>query len=65
LLKICCLEAGKNINQKGILRPRPNEVGNDIEKFVRDALNSKGLNADSPKGTSGKKKSMGYPDILF
>jgi len=65
LLKQAALNAGKEINKTGILRPRPNEVGNDIEPYVRNALNSLGLNADIPVGPSGHKKAMGYPDILF
>jgi len=44
LLKQAALNAGKEINKTGILRPRPNEVGNDIELYVRKALNSLSLN---------------------
>ena len=65
LLKQSALNAGNKINKTGILRPRPNEVGNDIEPYVRNALNLSGLNADIPVGPSGNKKAMGYPDILF
>jgi hypothetical protein len=65
LLKQAALNAGKEINKTGILRPRPNEVGNDIEKYVRNALNSVGLEADVPVGPSGHKKATGYPDIIF
>ncbi len=65
LLKQSALNAGKKINEKGILRPRPNEVGNDIEPYVKDALNYLGLKADTPSGKSGNKKSTGYPDIIF
>lgn len=65
LLRQSALNAGKEINKTGILRPRPNEVGNDIEPYVSNALNSLGLNADIPVGPSGNKKAMGYPDILF
>lgn len=65
LLKQTALISGKAINKTGILRPRPNEVGNDIEPFVKNALNSLELNADVPTGPSGNKKSTGYPDILF
>ncbi len=65
LLKQTALISGKTINKTGILRPRPNEVGNDIEPFVKSALNSLKLNADVPTGPSGNKKSTGYPDILF
>jgi len=65
LLKKSALNAGREINKTGILRSRPNEVGNDIEPYTRIALNSLGLNASIPAGPSGNKKSMGYPDILF
>lgn len=65
LLKQSALNAGKEINKTGILRPRPNEVGNDIEPYVRNALNLLDLNADIPAWPSGNKKAMGYPDILF
>ncbi|MFN3740596.1 MAG: hypothetical protein ACK4TF_08000 [Thermodesulfovibrionales bacterium] len=65
LLRQAALQTGKAINKTGILRPRPNEVGNDIEPFVRKALNSLNLKADIPIGPRGKKKVPGYPDILF
>lgn len=65
LLKQAALNAGKEINKTGILRSRPNEVGNDIEPYVRNALNLLDINADIPIGPSGHKKSTGYPDILF
>lgn len=65
LLKQSALNAGREINKTGILRTRPNEVGNDIEPYTRSALNSLGLNASIPTGPSGNKKAMGYPDILF
>lgn len=39
LLKNKALKSGKKINKKGIKEKRPNEVGNDIESFVKDALN--------------------------
>ncbi|MCX8055145.1 MAG: hypothetical protein N3A67_05700 [Ignavibacteria bacterium] len=65
LLKQSALIAGKEINKTGILRSRPNEIGNDIELYVRKALNSSGLTADIPESTKGNKKATGYPDILF
>lgn len=65
LLKQASLRAGRAINRTGILRSRPNEVGNDIELFIQSALNSLNLNADVPSGPSGNKKATGYPDILF
>ena len=57
--------AGKNVNKNGIKRSRPNEVGNDMEKFVKDALKEDGIEAYSPKTAQGKGKSTGYPDIEF
>jgi len=65
LLKKAAINAGKEINKSGILRPRPNEVGNDIEPYVRKALKDLRLNADIPTGPSGHKKATGYPDIIF
>lgn len=65
LIKRAAVKAGKEINKTGILRPRPNEVGNDIEPFVRNALVSFGLRAEIPVGSRGRKKATGYPDILF
>lgn len=65
LLKQVAVRAGKEINKSGILGPRPNEVGNDIEPFIKNALNALNLNADVPAGPSGNKKATGYPDILF
>lgn len=65
LLKKAAIDAGREINKGGILRPRPNEVGNDIEPYVKNSLNKLNLNADIPVGPSGNKKATGYPDILF
>jgi len=57
--------AGKNINKVGIQRKRPNEVGNDIEPFIKDALNSVGYRSRTPSTITGHQKAMGYPDIEF
>ena len=57
--------AGKIINKKGILRRRPNEVGNDIESYIKDSLNKIGYLSDIPKTKNGRQKAMGYPDIEF
>lgn len=65
LLTEAAIDAGREINKTGILRPRPNEVGNDIEPYVRNSLNKFNLKADTPVGPSGNKKATGYPDILF
>ncbi len=58
-------EAGKAVNRVGIRRTRPNEVGNDIEPFVKDALIKRGYTADIPMTAVGKRKATGYPDIEF
>jgi len=55
--------AGENANRKGIFRSRPNEVGNDIEKFVREALKKVGFNPETPMTAGGTRKAAGYPDI--
>ncbi|MEW6609078.1 MAG: hypothetical protein AB1414_16815 [bacterium] len=65
VLKNVALVAGRKINEKGIIRARPNEVGNDIEAFVKSSMQDYNLNPDIPTGASGRKKAMGYPDIIF
>lgn len=64
LIKVAT-QAGKEVNKEGIKRPRPNEVGNDIEPFVKDALLSVGYFAGTPLTRGGKHKATGYPDIEF
>ncbi len=64
-LKKVSKKAGKEVNKTGILRSRPNEVGNDIEPFVKDALNEFKMQASTPLTINGKHKSTGYPDIEF
>lgn len=65
LLKSCAVEVGRNINKNGIARPRPNEVGNDIEKYIKEALEENGIKAGTPTSKNGQKKATGYPDIIF
>jgi hypothetical protein len=64
-LKQVAKKTADDVNAHGILRPRPNEVGNDIEPFVEKALNSLGLKASTPLTEGGKHKSTGYPDLEF
>jgi hypothetical protein len=64
-LKVVAKKAAEDVNIKGIHRPRPNEVGNDIEPFVEMALNLNGFNASTPTTKGGKHKSTGYPDLEF
>jgi hypothetical protein len=57
--------AGRDARRSGIFRGRPNEVGNDMEPFVKKALNSIGLTGETPSRVDGKRQSAGYPDIYF
>lgn len=54
----------KAVRAKPIIRPRPNEVGNDIEEYVKAAVIKAGLKCERPRTVSGKLKSTGYPDLL-
>jgi len=64
-LKKVAKKAGREVNKTGIIRSRPNEVGNDIEPFVKNALNEFKMPATTPQTITGKHKSTGYPDIEF
>lgn len=55
--------ACKTVRANPIERPRPNEVGNDIEPFVIEALLGQGMKAAAPKAKSGRGKTTGYPDV--
>ena len=57
--------AVKNAYKDGIPTARPNEVGNHIEPFVRDALNSIDVKAEIPLTSNGKHQSAGYPDVFI
>lgn len=56
-------DACRTVQTAPIQRPRPNEVGNDMEPFVVRALNAHGLTAAAPRTRNGLGKSTGYPDI--
>lgn len=64
-LETAIRRAGEAVHRKPIRRPRPNEVGNDIEVYVMDALKQEGLRPVRPTSATGKGKSTGYPDILL
>ena len=64
-LREACILAGTEVNKTGITRARPNEVGNDIEPFVKNALRIVGYQAYTPRTMTGKSKAIGYPDIEF
>ena len=63
-LKIAIKLTAEAVRKTPICRPRPNEVGNDIEPFVMKALKDAGLKAQRPTSSAGQGKSTGYPDIL-
>ena len=63
LLAEAMRDACKTVQAKPIERPRPNEVGNDMEPFVIAALTARKFQAAAPKTKGGKGKSTGYPDI--
>jgi len=65
ILKKVAIDAGNAINKNGIESKRPNEVGNYIESYVKNALAMYDLSPDVPSGISGRKKAAGYPDIIF
>ncbi len=60
ILKKVAKNAGNRINNEGIKKKRPNEVGNAIEEYVLNTFESLNIEARRPKG-----KSAGYPDIEF
>lgn len=70
---VCLIEALKDtasivaklVAASPIRRPRPNEVGNDLEPFVRQAANQAGLRATAPRSSTGRGQQVGYPDILI
>ena len=63
LIKVA-VSAGTEINDVGIESQRANEVGNYIEPFLQKALNAKGLKADTPLTTSGKRKSTDWSQMV-
>lgn len=64
-LKETAAIVAKLVARSPIRRPRPNEVGNDLEPFVRQAANEAGLRASAPKSSTGRGQQVGYPDILI
>jgi hypothetical protein len=63
ILTAAMRDACKAVQANPIERPRPNEVGNDMEPFVIRALINRKLRAAAPKTRGGKGKSTGYPDV--
>lgn len=65
ILVRCAHQVGADVRAKPILRPRPNEVGNDIETYIMTALKTVGLAAMRPLSAGGRGQGVGYPDILI
>jgi len=58
--------ATKTANEEGIFTARPNEVGNHIEPFVKDALLKVGVKeVDIPQTVKGTRQAAGYPDLFI
>jgi len=55
--------AGERARKSGLTAIRANEAGNQIERFVRDALKESGLDARIPRNTADRAQATGYPDI--
>lgn len=63
-IKAAATICARTVTENPIRRPRPNEVGNDIERYVMEAMPAVGLRPERPSAANGKKQSAGYPDIL-
>ncbi len=63
LMKNAMREVCDEVRDDPIDRPRPNEVGNDMEHPVIRQLRSAGLDAEGPKTRDGGRQTVGYPDI--
>lgn len=64
----CLAQAAKvtaeAVRASPIRRNRPNEVGNDIEPVVMEAMRQCGLRSERPRSRAGRGQQTGYPDIL-
>lgn len=60
-IRLCALE----LAELPIRRPRPNEVGNDVEAYVMRAIPKVNLRAFRPTSKTGMGQATGYPDILM
>lgn len=63
-LSAAAASCGIAVRNNPILRPRPNEVGNDIEPYVMRGIVAAGLKCERPTTAGGALKSTGYPDII-
>ena len=63
-LAVAATHAGRLVRDNPIRRPRPNEVGNDMEPFLMEGLRYVGFDCTRPLTRSGSLRTMGYPDAL-
>lgn len=63
LIVAAARDACRSVQKTPIQRPRPNEVGNDMEPFVIRALKSQGLQAAAARTRGGLGRTTGYPDV--
>lgn len=49
--------------RKGLAARRPNEAGNRMEGVLKQSLQKLGLRAETPTTVSGRRQSVGYPDV--
>jgi len=52
-----------NARTAGLFSARANEAGNQLEPFIKAALQQSGLNARTPVAANGRAQSTGYPDV--
>lgn len=64
-LERLCGAVMQDIHADPIIRPRPNEVGNDAEKYFVNAEIETGATCAFAKTASGKGKMSAYPDLRF
>lgn len=62
-LSAAAASAFTNARTAGLFSARANEAGNQMEVFVKAALQEAGLAAQTPVTASGRARSTGYPDI--
>ena len=63
-LRDCARRVADAVKLSPIRRPRPNEVGNDLEPFVLSAAMQAGLHCTKPLSKDGRGQGVGYPDLL-
>ena len=55
----------RTIGESPLSASRPNEIGNQLEDVVSSAIEDMGWLVGRPAGPSGRRRSVGYPDLEF